>query len=122
MSMVSPLLLSAVSNSVVVGLPVSCALAAVALIGYLFGDRTRGRKAKAFDERRQQELDRAARIAWQLETIATRLRHDLVEHHSQLATFKRQLRRAQDEGHDKAWEQLCTEAEAMLGPTMQLSH
>jgi diguanylate cyclase (GGDEF)-like protein len=113
--------LAAISNSVEVGLPVTFALAAVALIGYLFGDRTRGKKAAAFDERRQHELDRAARIAWQLETIATRLRHDLVTHHSQLATFKRRLRLAQDQGHDKAWEQLCLEAEAMLGPTMQLA-
>jgi diguanylate cyclase len=111
----------AISNSVGFGLPVTFALATIALIGYLFGNRTRTIKA-AFDERRQHELDRAARIAWQLETIATRLRQDLVAHHSQLATFKRQLRRAQDEGHDKAWEQLCSEAEAMLGPTMQLSH
>ena len=43
-------------------------------------------------------------------------------HHSQLATFKRQLRQAQEDGRDKAWEQLCSEAEAMLGPTMQLAH
>ena len=111
----------AILDSVEIGLPVTFALAAIALIGYLFGNRTRAIKA-AFDERRQQELDRAARIAWELETIATRLRQDLVTHHSQLATFKRQLRFAQKEGHDKAWEQLCSEAEAMLGPTMQLTH
>src|SRR3954470_24044145 len=111
----------AISNSVGFGLPVTFALATIALIGYLFGNRTRAIKA-AFDERRQQEMDRAARIAWQLETIATRLRQDLVTHHSQLATFKKQLRLVQQEGHDKAWEQLCSEAEAMLGPTMQLAH
>src|SRR5215213_9729376 len=113
--------LFAISNSIEIGLPASFALATIALIGYLFGNRTRAMKAE-FDERRQQELERAARIAWQLETIATRLRQDLVAHHSQLGTFKRQLRQAQDQGHDKAWEQLCSEAEAMLGPTMQLAH
>jgi diguanylate cyclase len=113
--------LFAFSNSVGFGLPVTFALSTIALIGYLFGNRTRAIKA-AFDDRRQQELDRAARIAWQLETIATRLRQELVTHHSQLASFKRQLRQAQNEGHDKAWEQLCSEAEAMLGPTMQLAH
>jgi diguanylate cyclase len=111
-----------IAHSMEIGLPVTFALASVALIGYLFGNRTRAKKAAAFDERRQQELDRAARIAWQLETIATRLRQDLVTHHSQLATFKKRLRQAQDEGHDKAWEKLCSEAEAMLGPTMQLAH
>lgn len=114
--------LVSIAHSVEIGLPVTFALAAVALIGYIFGNRTRGLKAAAFDERRQQELDRAAGIAWQLETIATRLRQDLVTHHSQLATFKKQLRRVQDEGHEKAWAQLCSEAEAMLGPTMQLAH
>src|SRR5215213_10172400 len=113
--------LFAISNSVEIGLPASFALATIALIGYLFGNRTRAMKVE-FDERRQQELERAARIAWALETIATRLRQDLATHHTQLATFKRQLRQAQNEGHDKAWEQLCSEAEAMLGPTMQLGH
>src|SRR5215213_969840 len=113
--------LFAISNSVEIGLPASFALATIALIGYLFGNRTRAMKVE-FDERRQQELERAARIAWQLETIATRLRQDLVSHHSQLATFKRRLHNAQHEGHDKAWEELCSEAEAMLGPTMQLAH
>jgi diguanylate cyclase len=121
MSLFSLLPVFAISTSVEIGLPVTFALASIALIGYLFGNRTRAIKA-AFDERRQQEMDRAARIAWQLETIATRLRQDLVTHHSQLATFKKQLRQAQGEGHDKAWEQLCSEAEAMLGPTMQLAH
>src|SRR4051812_35253757 len=121
MSFFSLLPVFAISNSVEIGLPVTCALASIALIGYLFGNRTRAIKAE-FDDRRQQEMDRAARIAWQLETIATRLRQDLVTHHSQLATFKKQLRQAQVEGHDKAWEQLCSEAEAMLGPTMQLAH
>jgi diguanylate cyclase (GGDEF)-like protein len=113
--------LFAVSTTVEIGLPVTFALAAIALIGYLFGNRTRAMKA-AFDERRQQELDRAARIAWKLETIAAGLRKELITHHSQLATFKREIRHAQETGRDQAWEKLCGEAEAMLGPTMQLAH
>lgn len=109
-------------NSMVIGLPVTAGLSAIALIGYLFGTRTSTLQAAQVDQRRQQELDRAARIAWQLETIATGLRQELVTHHSQLSTFKRQLRQAQGSGTDKAWERLCHEAEAMLGPTMQLAH
>ncbi len=112
----------AASKSLEIGLPVTAGLGAVALIGYLFGNRTRTKLVAEIDGRRQQELDRAARIAWQLETIVSGLRQDLVTHHSQLAAFKRQLRRAQVEGHDKAWERLCNEAEAMLGPTMQLAN
>src|SRR3954465_2836244 len=100
--------LLALSNSVEIGLPATFALATIALIGYLFGNRTRAMKAE-FDDHRQQELDRAARIAWEMDTIATRLRQDLVTHHSQLALFKRQLRFAQKEGHDQSWEQLCSE-------------
>src|SRR5262245_26145821 len=112
----------AVVHSLEIGLPVTAGLSAVALIGYLFGNRTRSKMVAEIDGRRQQELDRAARIAWQLETIASGLRQDLVTHHTQLASFKRQLKQTRDEGHDKAWEKLCHEAEAMLGPTMQLAH
>jgi diguanylate cyclase len=110
------------SESAQVGLPVTVALGAIALIGYLFGERTRATQAAVVDQRRQQELDRAARIAWQLETIAEGLRRDLIAHHSQVSGFKRSLRQAKNEGNDKAWERLCNEAEAMLGPTMQLAH
>lgn len=105
-----------------VGLPVTAALAAVALIGYMFGSRSRSKAVAALDDRRQQELERAARIAWQLESIATALRHDLVSHHSQVAAFKRKLNDAQQSGDDAAWDRLCHEAEEMLGPTMQLAH
>jgi diguanylate cyclase (GGDEF)-like protein len=103
-------------------LPVSAGLAAVALIGYLFGQRTRARLAAVVDERRQQELDRAVRVAKQLETIADGLRRDLVAHHSQVAAFRRRLRQAGETADDNAWQQLCVEAEGMLGPTMQLAH
>ena len=105
-----------------IGLPVTVAMGAVALIGYMFGQRTRTKMMAALDERRQQELDRAARIAWQLEHIATNLRKDLASHHSQVAKFKRCLRRTRDCTTDAGWEQLCADAEAILGPTMQLAH
>jgi diguanylate cyclase (GGDEF)-like protein len=112
----------AVPNGIQIGLPVTVALAAVALIGYLFGQRTRSTMLAALDERRQQELARAGRIAWQLEHIAATLRQDLLAHHAQVVGFKRRLRQATDTASDDAWEQLCREAEHMLGPTMQLAH
>jgi diguanylate cyclase len=104
-----------------VGFPEAAALAAVALIGYLFGTRTRRLIMAALGSRRHHELERAARIAWQLETIAGSLRKELVSHHSQIASFKRRLREAQEEGTDKSWELLCGEAETMLRPTMELA-
>jgi diguanylate cyclase (GGDEF)-like protein len=116
------LLLLSLSNGAQIGLPVTVALAAVALIGYMFGQRTRTVMAATLDQRRQQELERAARIAWQLEMVADSLRRDLVAHHSQLSAFKRRLRQVKDSVSDAAWDQLCVEAEAMLGPTMQLAH
>ena len=59
------------------GLPETVALAAVAAIGYLFGRRTRSTMGETVNEKRQQELERAVRIAWQLESIADSLRRDL---------------------------------------------
>lgn len=118
----STLLASVTYGSLQIGLPVTAGLGAVALIGYLFGNRTRTKVIQEIDHRRQQELDRAARIAWQLENIASGIRQELVSHHAQLNQFKCQLRQAQEEGHDQAWERLCNEAEAMLGPTMQLAN
>jgi diguanylate cyclase len=115
-------LLFALSTSARYGLPETVALAAVALIGYLFGQRTRSTMHAKLDHRRQQELERAARIAWQLENVANALRRDLVTHHSQLTAFKRRLRQAKESVSDSAWEHLCVEAESMLGPTMQLAH
>ncbi len=104
-----------------VALPVSAALASVALIGYVFGRRTRQPAPNVFDRRRQKELERAARIAWQLETIADRLRQALVAHHAQVAVFKQRLRQARDDSSEQNWTQLCHEAESMLAPTMQLA-
>ena len=112
----------AAGTTIQIGLPVTVALAAVALIGYLFGQRTRTTMVAAMDQRRQQELERAASIAWQLEAIAAALRQDLVMHHAQVARFKRRLRHAKDTPCDASWEKLCGEAEAMLAPTMQLAH
>jgi diguanylate cyclase (GGDEF)-like protein len=122
MEMISVLLSASFANATQIGLPVSVGLAAVALIGYLFGQRTRSHKAAIIDERRQQELDRAVRVAKQLETIAEGLRRDLVAHHSQVGVFRRHLRQAAEAADDEAWQRLCLEAEAMLGPTMQLAH
>ena len=109
------------SSGTLVGLPVTAALGAIALIGYLFGHRSRTKLIEQ-DECRQRELDRAPRIAWQLENIADTLRQDLVAHHSKVAEFKRRIRQAHASGDDKMWETLCAEAESILGPTMELAH
>lgn len=121
MSSILPLAVIELWGLTLVALPTTAALAAVALIGYVFGQRTRQTAQAELDYRRQREVERASRIAWQLETIANRLRHDLAAHHSQIELFKRRLRHAQAEGSESAWRQLCDEAESVLGPTMQLA-
>src|SRR3989304_4486618 len=104
-----------------VGLPATVALAAVALIGYLFGQRTENADQAARNAQRQQELERAASIAHQLETIAGTLRQDLVSHHGRLAQFRRRLSEAQSSRDERTWRELCGEAEQLLSPTMQLA-
>ncbi|HEY4234772.1 MAG TPA: GGDEF domain-containing protein [Lacipirellulaceae bacterium] len=115
------LVLSKLPISIDVGLPATVALAAVALIGYLFGHRTRKGDVATLDAERQRELERATVIARQLETIAGSLRQDLANHHSQLAAFRRRLNQAQESDNDRAWQMVCSEAEAILAPTMQLA-
>ncbi|MCI0350181.1 MAG: hypothetical protein L0Z53_12220, partial [Acidobacteriales bacterium] len=102
----------AAANATQICLPVTVALASLALIGYLLSTRSRKSAAAETDQPPRQELDRAVRVAKQLESIAETLRHDLVAHHSQVAAFKRRLRQAKQDGHDHAREKLCTEADA----------
>ena len=78
-------------------------------------------KAAALDAERQRELERASDIARQLETIAGSLRQDLANHHARLAGFKSDLHQAQEADNELAWQSVCSEAEAMLAPTMQLA-
>jgi diguanylate cyclase (GGDEF)-like protein len=104
-----------------VGLPATVALAAVALIGYLVGQRTSHSDQASENAKRGQELARASGIAHQLEAIAQTLRQDLASHHGRLARFQLRLSEAQSARDDKAWQELCSEAELMLAPTMQLA-
>jgi diguanylate cyclase (GGDEF)-like protein len=104
-----------------VDLPTTAALAAVALIGYMFGQRTRRPGLHSLDEPRRRELARAANIAWQLESIADSLRRKLSAHHARVESFKRRLHTAQQTGDEIAWQQLRHDAELILGPTTQLA-
>ena len=107
--------------SLEVGLPTTAALAAVALIGYLFRQRTELAEQAAQNAERQQELERASGIAHQLERIADTLRQDLARHHGRLIQFRRRLSEAQASHDERAWKELCSEAEQMLSPTTQLA-
>jgi diguanylate cyclase (GGDEF)-like protein len=103
------------------GFPITVALAAVALLGYLFGQRTRNANPSAHDSERARELERASGIARQLETIAESLRHDLASHHGRLLEFRERVSQAKSSQDEAAWKQLFCEAEEMLSPTLQLA-
>src|SRR5688572_29785161 len=95
------------------GFPVTVALAAIALIGYLFGQRTRRGAPSIHDSQRARELERASSIAHKLESIADTLRHDLAGHHGRLLDFRRLLLEAQSTQDERVWKQLSRETEEM---------
>lgn len=108
-------------DSWIVGISETMGLAAVALIGYLFGRRTRTEISDAERADRDREVERAAQIAGRLERIAEALRQSLANHHAQVLQFKRRLRQVRELPSDQSWEVLCNEAELVLVPTMALA-
>lgn len=101
-----------------VGISETVALAAVALIGYLFGRRSNS--LAPAEQGASEDIVRATSIAVQLESIAAGLRHNLAYHHTQVERFKKELRRAAGEQEEEAWRRLREESEAILTPTLEL--
>ena len=103
-----------------VNLPIPVALAAVALLGYLMGRRTRsvqqGESAKS-----RRELKRARAVAKELESIAESVRKSLASHHASIAHFKERVRVLSSHEEQGNWQELCREAEEMLKPTLRLA-
>ncbi|MCG8449426.1 MAG: GGDEF domain-containing protein [Pirellulales bacterium] len=114
-------LLLALANNFQGYLTDTTALAAVALIGYLFGNRTHKWMAAASDSRLHQELVRATGIAKDLQQIATRIRQDVASHQSNIAQFKARLENLHADTDDEGWQKLSAEAEMLLKPTMKLA-
>jgi diguanylate cyclase (GGDEF)-like protein len=106
-------------------LPETAALAAVALIGYLFGTRTRDLQRSQGDQVRR-ELRRAKLVAKQLEAIADSVRKDLAAHRACVSRFKDRVSAISTSQTETSWKEMCSEAEDMLKPTlrlaMQISH
>jgi diguanylate cyclase (GGDEF)-like protein len=105
----------------VIGISETMGLAAVALIGYLFGRRTRTVMVDAERGERDREVERAAQIASRLECIAESLRQSLANHHAQVMQFKRRLRQVRELPSEQLWQMMCEEAEQVLVPTMALA-
>ena len=97
------------------------ALAAVAVIGYLFGRRSRRSVAAQVDLQLHQELSRATQIAKELQKIAGRIRKDVASHQANISLFKTRVTEMQAEAADDGWQALSSQAELLLVPTMKLA-
>ena len=99
----------------------TAALAAVAVIGYLFGRRTQVSTDTPPENQLHQELSRATLIAKELQQIAGRIRQDVASHQSNITQFKDRVAGLQSQTGDEGWQTLSSEAEALLAPTMKLA-
>lgn len=97
------------------------ALAAVAVIGYLFGTRSRKAPTESVDPQLNQELSRATQIAKELQQIAGRIRKDVAGHQANISLFKTRVSDLQEQTTDDGWQALSSEAESLLVPTMKLA-
>jgi diguanylate cyclase len=101
-------------------IPTPVALAAVAVIGYLFGRRRTPQQEELSHARR--ELKRAKAVIRELEAISEHVRGSLAQHQSSMLTFKERLTGLSGNSEGQAWRQLCEEAERILQPTLKLSN
>lgn len=104
-----------------IGLADTAALAAVALIGYLFGQRTRGASTVPGNAQLVSELSRATQIARELQQIAGRIREDVATHQANINQFKHRLGVLQNSPNLQGWQTLSQEAELLLTPTIKLA-
>jgi diguanylate cyclase len=107
-------------NLLPIPIPIQLLLAFVAVIGYVFGRRSR-RNGDAVPRRSRRELRRAQLVAAELEKIAWELRKALVRHHASVSKFREKVGKLDVQQQDAAWKDLCREAEAILRPTLRLA-
>lgn len=103
-----------------ISIPVPVALAAVAVVGYLFGRRRPVQQGELNHARR--ELKRAKAVIRELETISDHVRNSLSQHQASMLTFKDRLANLGGETQGESWQQLCDEADRILRPTLKLSN
>ncbi len=104
-----------------VGIPATMGLAAVALIGYLFGRRSTQVAAPTLAAVGPRELHRAARVARQLESTVEELRKQLAEHRSYVDRFKDKVDEAVEFDRRSALHLLSNETEQVIIPTLRLA-
>ena len=107
-------------NFLAIPIQVQLLLAFVAIIGFVFG-----RKSKKVVEggpgRSRRELRRAQLVASELEKIAWELRQELVKHHTSVSRYPEKVGKLDAHQQEAAWKDLCREAEEILRPTLRLA-
>jgi diguanylate cyclase len=103
------------------GLPITVALAAVAVIGYLIGLSQRASGGARPQDSTRRELRRARAIIQDLERIAQGIRRDLAQHHTSLLKFKARVNEFASQAESADWRELSREAEFLLKPTHDLA-
>lgn len=103
-----------------VNFSISMALAIVATLGYVLGRRTQT-AGESIAAQSRRELRRAQAVARELEKIALTVRKNLAKHSSSISRFKQRVGQLGGQQHDDAWQDLCSEAEEILKPTLQLA-
>jgi diguanylate cyclase (GGDEF)-like protein len=99
----------------------TAALAAVALVGYLFGRRSRRPAHATSDVTLLIELAKGQAAAKDLEHIAQRVRTEAAAYMSNLAVFQGQMGLMQRGEGVAGWQKLRDLADALLGPTLKLT-
>lgn len=109
------------AGGALVGIPATMGLAAVALLGYLFGRRGQTVVAANLAAVGPRELHRAARIARQLEDTIEEVRQQLAEHRTYVDRFRDKVDEASKFDPHSALNQLSTESEQVILPTLRLA-
>jgi diguanylate cyclase (GGDEF)-like protein len=107
-------------NLLAIPVPIPVAMAIVALIGYVFGRKSKPSEPDA-SGRSRRELRRAQLVAAELEKIAWDLRKALVRHHASVSKFRERVGKLNEQQQEAAWKDLCREAEEILRPTLRLA-
>lgn len=108
-------------NSALIGIPATMGLAAVALIGYVFGRSSRPALSAKLEAVGPRELHKAARIARQLESTIDELRQQLAEHRNYVDRFKEKVGQAAHCETNTALDVLASESQQIIMPTMRLA-
>lgn len=98
----------------------TAALAAVALIGYLFGRRRDSKLGAIDDPALRDELSRAQSIADDMRRLATNISVETAAHSRSVAAFQSQLAAMQTGDDPGQWQRLRETADGLVRPTLKL--